>query len=450
MGGLPEGRLRAVRGGYRERFALVALSGLALGGCSDAIPTSGDPGLIPVDAETFVVELPWSEFGAGFRVDGGYGSARDLPNAVLSRVVESDGHAKGLVRWTQFPPAVPVLLPGSETAINDTIWTPVGGDLILRIDTARVIGGESFRIEMERVVESFDPASVNWIHAVDTLGDRRAWSIAGGGVRVPLGSVQWEPALGDSLFLPLDSATATALADRADATRSVIVSTPDDGAYLRLFDAFLRLRVRPSLRPDTTQFLQPLNREITFIHSGVADGSDDRISLGGAPAVRTSFRFELPPSVTASGAVCGGPPTCQVELTADRVVYAGVVLTSVAPLDPLLAPVDTISVDMRPVLAPDLLPRAPLGLPLQAAARRVPPSAFRDQVGRSVEIAVTRYFRDLVRGPEPGEDPLTSTVSIMVASEPSGLGVATFGGPASAFPPRLRLILTRSEGVSLP
>jgi hypothetical protein len=431
-------------------MALAALSGLFLAACSDTIPTSGDPGLIPVDAETFVVELPWSAFGADFRVDGGYGSARDLPNAILSRVEEGDGHSRGLIRWTRFPAAVPVVLPGNETPVNDTIWTPVGGDLILRVDTARVIGGESFQIDVDRVLEPFDPATAGWVQAVDTVGDRRAWSTPGGGQRVRLGSTQWEPALGDSIFIPLDSATAVLLSDPDQAHRAVAVSTPDDGAYLRLFDAFLRLRVRPSLQPDSTRFLQPVNKEITFIHSGVVGDSDDRIAVGGVPAVRTSFRFELPASVTASGSVCGGPPTCQVELTADRVVYAGLLLTSVVPADPLLAPVDTISVDLRPVLAPQLLPRAPLGLPLQAAARRVPPSAFRDEPGRTVEIAVTRYFRDLIRGPEPGEDALTSTVSIMVASEPSGLGVATFGGPASAVPPRLRLILTRSAGVTLP
>jgi hypothetical protein len=439
----------------RAAFPGAPLPGVALGlllaaGCSDIVPTSDDPDLIPIDAETFVVDLPFEDFATDYRVDGGYGAGWDLPNAPVARAEEGGGVSRALVRWGSLPTVLQVPPPGSGTSVADSTFVTVGGELRLFFDTVRVVGGEQMGVEASRVLEPFDPGSVSWTHAVDTLGAREPWSTAGGGEREPLGSALWSPANGDTVTIALDSATATALSQRDDANRAATVSVNDAGAFLLLFDAQLRIEVRPSVNPDTTVFIQPASRILTFIHSGEPDLSGDRVSVGGTPGVRTSFRFQLPDRVTASGSVCAGGGDCEIELTAERLVYAGILLQTVASPDALLAPVDTFNLDIRPVLAPQLLPRSPLGLPAQAVPRRVAPTAFRDAVGTTVEVSITRYLRDLIRGVEPGEEPLTPVVTLLAASEPSGLAVATFGGPASTTPPRLRLILTRSEGVTIP
>jgi hypothetical protein len=450
------------RGGL---LPVVALAGMGVAGCTDQIPTSSDPGLIPVDAETFVVELPFAEFATDFRVDGGYGSARNLPAAILAlggpadTIAEASGGlgsqdlsvSRALFQWGSLPATVNVPPAGGGTTVSDSVWTVVGGELILRIDSARFSGAEEFEVRASALPESFDPATASWTNAVDTLGNRRAWTVPGGGSLAPLGEVSWLPSLGDSVIISLDSAQALALADRSASTRGVALETTTQGAYLRVFDSQLRLRVRPSSRPDTTVFVSPGVPDFTTIQSASVETGPDRVLVGGAPAFRTSFRMNLPATVEASGPACGGPPTCQVELTPDRLVYAALVLQTRAAPAATLAPADTASVDLRPVLAPELLPRAPLGVPASVQPRRIPPTVFRFGSETRVEVGLTRYIRDLIREPDPEAAPIPNTLSLVSTSEPSGLGVATFAGPAAAQgAPRLRLILTRSDGVSLP
>jgi len=446
---------RFLKGESRSRWRLLvaawigAVGGMAAG-CSDGIPTASEPGLIPIDAETFVVELPFEAFASEFRVDGGYGSPVDLIAAALARSDQGGDESRPLIRWGPLPGSLAVPRADGSGSVSDTTWTVVGGELVLRVDSARFAGGDEFQVEAHRVAEPFDPWTASWTMAVDTLGDRRSWSAPGGGEREFLGSVAWVPSLGDSLVVALDSAMAARLGDRAAPNRGVLVRTTTDGAFLRLFDARLRLQVRPASRPDTVLILQPTAMETTFIHSGNPIVEAGQVAASGAPAFRSSFRLSLPEQVTATGAVCGAAATCLIDLTADRLVFAGLVLTTVPPSSSLYLPADTIPIELRPVLAPGLLPRAPLGVPVQAQPRRVPPSAFEGAAGNRVEIPMTRYLRDLIRGPGPGEEPVPSTLSLLAGTEPFGLGIATFAGPGTQGAPRLRLILTRSDGVSLP
>jgi hypothetical protein len=427
----------------------AALLLLLSSGCTDRIPTASDPSLIPVDAETFTVELPFEAFAGGLRVDGGYGSTRDLPSGILAR--GSDGsEARTLVRWGPFPVLAPVPPAGGGEILQDSLWTAVGGDLVLRIDSLRYEGGDEIRLRADRLLEPYDPTSARWGFAVDTLGNRVAWSTAGGGATQFLNEGVWLRAQGDSLVLPLDSAQAAAFTNRDELYRSLLLRSDQEGVYLRVFSAALRLRVRPSVRPDTTVLLQPIGTEISFIHSAEgASGADDLV-VGGVPAFRSAFQFRLPTSVTVSGSACGGLPTCSVELKAERLIYAGLVLTSTQPGASILVPQDTVRLDLRPVLAPTLLPRSPLGLPLSFLAKSVAPEAFAGAAGQRVEVPVTRFLRDLLTPPGEGQDPSPTWVSLMGGVEPSELGRATFAGPGTLNRPRLRLILTRSEGVTLP
>ncbi len=435
------------------RAPLAAMAMALVAGCSDEVPTATGPGIIPLDAATFQVDLPFEGFASGLRIDGGYGVPESLIQAFLVRGMEEGEVAYPLARWTGFSPVVSVLVEGETTARSDTTWTVVGGEVLLRVDSVRVVGNAPFTITAHRILESYDPRSAGWLNAVDTLGAVVPWTSPGGGAVTPLGSAEWFPDLGDSIRIPLDSATAVALAASATGgVPSVRFSVQEQGAYLRAFQAEIALLVRPSLDPDSIYRLPAFGAGMTFIHSGTLDPSaSSRLVAGGSPSFRSSFAFNLPESVQASGPICAPAQTCLVELTPDRILYAGLRLTPVASPSFLLTPADTVTLDLRPVLAPTLLPRAPLGISIQPQARRVPPSAFGPPgLSEVVELSVTRFVRDLLAD-RRSESPqgLTATVSLLTVSEPSGLGVATFAGPDTPQRPRLRLILTRSEGVSL-
>ncbi len=433
-------------------FVLAALAVGALAACTDGVPTTSDPRAIPVGAATVAVDLPFDQFASDLRVDGGYASAVDMPAAIVARTADGVSESVAVARWTGIPRAVTVPPVGDGVFITDSVWVAVGGELTLFVDSALVVGGESFTLGVERMIEDFDVRTASWTHAVDTLGERRAWSLPGGGAREPVGTTNWVPSLGDSIVIQLDSATASAMADPDDPTRSLLLRVEEEGAYLRVFGMGLRLEVRPSSRPDTTVFITPNSRNFSFIHSAPTEfGSGDALlPVGGAPSFRTSLRLNLPETVTASGPVCGGSPTCQVEVRPERVLFAAIVLTTAAPMDPLLVPADTIGIGLRPVLAPALLPRSPLGPSVQGQPRRLPPAAFAQAGSRDIEIPITLLVRALLQGPGPDEDPIPSTLSLVAATEPSGLGIATFMGPQSESPPRLRLILTLSDGVLTP
>jgi len=444
-----------MRGRRRPLLALLALSVVALvTACSDEIPTALGPGIIPVDATTFQVDLPFEAFASGARLDGGYGVPANLIQAFLAKSEDGQGSSHPLARWAGFSPIVSVTVGEETTPRSDSLWTVVGGELVLRVDSLRVGGTAPFTIEAHRVTEAYDPSSVSWTHAVDTLGGRISWSAAGGGGLISLGSVTWDPALGDSIRIPLDSAVAQSLSELGDAMfPAVRFSVREAGAYLRAFEAILSLQVRPSLDPDSVYRLPAFGAGMTFIHSGSLDPASSQVLVaGGAPAYRSSFRVDLPETVQVSGPVCAPALTCQFELTPERIVYAGLRLTPVQNPSAILQPADTMNLDLRPVLAPDLLPRAPLGVSIQPLPRRIAPSAFGPAgLAAPVEISLTRFVRDLLED-RRSESPqgLPRVVSLTTASEPSGLGVAAFAGPDTPQRPRLRLILTRSEGVSLP
>lgn len=430
-------------------FSLLAL----LTACSDEVPTASGPGVIPLDAATFQVDLPFEAFASGARIDGGYGVPASLIQAYMVRSAEGDEVAHPLARWTGFSPAVSVMIEGETSARSDTAWTVVGGELFLRVDSARVVGEAPFTIEAHRILEPFDAGSATWLNAVDTLGGVVPWSSPGGGALVSLGMAEWFPEQGDSVRIAIDSTLALQLSSADTGVPPAIrFSVGEAGAYLRAFDTDLALLVRPSLDPDSVYRLPAFGPGLTFIQSAQPELDPGAyLVAGGAPAFRSSFSIDLPEAVQASGPICAPALTCQFELTPDRILYAGLQLTPVENPSFLLNPADTMTLDLRPVLSPALLPRAPLGVPIQPQARRVPPSAFGPpELSTPVELAVTRYVRDLLQD-RRSETPqgLTTTVSLLVPIEPSGLGVATFAGPDTPQRPRLRLILTRSEGVSL-
>ena len=436
-------RLRTTGSGFLASLILLA-------GCTEEVPTSADPGLIPVEVETFEVLLPFESFGTGFRVDRGFGVVGDLPSVIVASEWKEELTVRPLFRFLGFPAAVGVIPSGGTDAQPDSSYVPVEGRLVLVFDTLRVAGSPPYELQLSAVSEAWDPSSATWTHAVDTLGDRRAWSAPGGGAATTLASAAWTPSEGDSLVLELDSLILREWRDDGSSGQGLLLLTPNEGSRLRLLSLSLQVDVRSEVNPDTLIRVLPASQEVTTLYTPTPEFREGVLPVGGAPSHRSSFRFQLPATVEASGPICRGAATCPVQLTADRLVYAGIQFTSIPTEPAALAPTDTITLDLRPVLAEDRLPRSPLGPPLRPQGLRVAPDWFIPGGNTSIEIAVTRYLRDVLRDEDLRGDPVSGVLSLLTLPEPAALGVATFAGPGAEGGPGLRIILTVSEGVRLP
>ncbi|TVP75729.1 MAG: hypothetical protein EA352_07485 [Gemmatimonadales bacterium] len=430
---------------------LLAAGGL-LAGCSDDTPTSSDPGLLPVEVETFEVLLPAGDFLRDLRNDGGYGSASDL-DAVEVRLDEGGFEVRPLLRFGALPGFVDVLPPDSETTQRDSTFTTVGGRLVLNLDTASVTGEGPFEIEVSSLSEPWHPRSASWAFAADTLGGQTEWSSPGGGEARVVGTASWPGpgAEADSLMVEVDTMAIREWTDPERAARGIRLRLLDEGQALRVTGASLRTDNVSEINPDTTILLQPQRQAGTMVYNPGPEAGPDVMLAGGAPAWRSSFRFELPDSVAvASETLCGEGQTCNIALTPDRVVFAGLNLTTMAAPTDGLAPAGEMLLDLRPVLAVDRLPRSPLGSPINPDGVRVPPSAFTADSTGTWEIAMSRYFRDLLRPEAEDLDVAPDNVSLIVVPEPRHLGVARFqADPSAEGAPFLRIILTTSPGVSV-
>lgn len=431
---------------------------MGLFGCSEQTPSATEPGLIPVVAETFEVRIPFESFSSNFRVDGGFGHPSQLETTIVAFDANSGDQSVALIEFDGFLRVISYMPPGGSVEVPDSIWTPIGGDLLLFLDSARVGGDEPYRLIAERITEPFEFRNASWNFAVDSLGGGVPWSIPGGGAVESMGEGAWRPSVADTIRIPIDSTQAARIVRAATGVLGVRVRTDTDGAQIRLRGVDLEIRVRPSLHPEITVPIRPFSDRQTFISSarpaalsgGTQGGAGpSNLLVGGAPAFRSSFSFQLPDSVAAPPALCAGVTPCSVPLTPGTVVYAGIELRSAEQATRLLAPADTTILEIRPVLAPELLPKSPMGPPIQVFGRRIPPDAFRGEAGVLYEVPVTRFVRDVLTGVDFRGNAVPFAVSLVAAPEPSGLGVLSFAGPGSAEAPTLRLILTRSPGVTL-
>jgi hypothetical protein len=428
---------------------MAALMGLlAVSGCTDGTPTSGNENLIPA-AESFELLIPYSEFVGDLQVFGGFASAEALENPPVAHQYRGELEARALVRLASLPAWVPVPPPGGGATQPDSAYTVTGGRIVLWMDTVRLGGVETVEVAAEPMEARWDPETANWTHAVDTLGDRTAWEEPGGGPTLPASVGSWAPFDGDSLFIELDSLTAARLADRESPVSGLRISSRTPGTYLELRSATFRADVRSEINPDTVLRLAASGQERTVIYTPQPGVSTSEIRIGGAPARRAYFTLDPPRTIEGDAAACAVVP-CPFDVTPDAVVYAGLVLRTTTTEPSAFQLLSSMGLDARPALAPDRVPRSPLGSPVQPAARTLQPAQFGDEAGARVEIPMTRYIRDLLREPESPDDVVPNTLVLFAASEPSGLPFATFRGPGGEGEPLLRIILTVSEGIRLP
>lgn len=435
-------RYRLLQGG-----AALLVAGAV--GCTDELPTSHDPGLVPGDPTTVEVRISFEDFARDLQVFAGFGRPSDLGPAILANQYGTlDAHV--LVRLEDYPESVTFEDEDEETVTDDDI-TPVEGTLELQFDTDDVRGEGPFEFSVGVLQERWDPRSAGWELAVDTVGEALAWSEPGGGAVETAAFGQWDPENGDTAEVPLDSATVAEWQDPDDPARGLRIRAETEGTRLTVQSATLTLGVRPSEAPDTIVDETVEEAFRTFIYQPLPEAAEDRLLVGGAPAWRSVFRIELPDRLEEPMEVCQ-QLDCPRDLTAGVVVFAALVLEG-RETQPGFQPADSIPMDVQEVLSPDRLPRSPIQPIGEARARPLRAELF-DGNGGSVEIPLTRYVRALLdyrdRGDElPGPAP-SNTVALLSSAEPFSLDFATFAGPGDPGAPHLQLLLTFTEGVQPP
>lgn len=412
--------------------------------CEETTPTSSDGQLIPLQPTTVEFVLPFEEFAEGVQVYGGYGSTSELFESVLARDFEGSLNARVLIRFFTYPWSASVR-DSTGTTRADSAFTFVGGRIVARFDTTEANRPDGpVQLSVGSLPIGFDATSVSWTAAVDTINDRTEWAEPGGGPVVTLGTQEWDPAESDSVVFELDSLMVSQLGDTLQAGPGVRLDLLTDGSKINLVSSDFRLYSRPNVNPDTTIVLNAPPVAQTFIYDPVPQPEDGGIRIGGAPSSRTVLTLDLPASLEGSEALCA-KITCPIEITAERLNGATLVLTT-ATSEAAFQPSDSIYLDARAVLAPELLPKSPLGSSLVGGLGvSIGPNAFGATPGQTIEIPVTTFIRALVDG--SGEK--VNDIALLTPIEPFSLGFGSFAGPGEVGAPQLRLILTVADTVEI-
>jgi len=450
----PRGRARSLPTSLSTAWMAALMVALVGVGCTDAVPTLDDGDSIPVDARTVEVIVPFSDFVESLDVFAGFGSRSDAPALHVALDYEGDFQARSLVRFGVLPRTVQVFPPGETQTVADSAYVPVGGRLVVTMDTIRFPPAEPVELEAGAILSEWDVVTAGWEAAVDTLGGVRMWDEPGGGPVRDLGRAMWNAQEADTVVFAVDSVTATAWATESNpALRAARISSATSGALMELRTARFVADVRSSVNPDTVVSISAGATGSTFIYSPEPGVSPTEIRIGGAPSRRAFLRFNLPIRFEPGSQVCQElGDLCPLDINPDRVIYAGLVLTGKGSEPAVFTPRDTIRMDARPALAEGRIPRSPLGSAIPAQPRPLLPDALRE--GRRVEVPITAYVESLLaqdlglRDEEAGEVP--RTVALLSPFEPTGFTFASFVGPGQEGEPFLRLILTLSEGELLP
>lgn len=442
------------------RLLPLLLAG-ALGACENETPTALDEDLVPVGPVTIEVRIPWSQFASNLRVLGGFGGADQVGLGFLANAYQSTLHARTLFHLGAFPIEASVR-DSTGTTRTDTNLTFVGGTLMVRFDTEASTNAGPVRITAGRTLSEWDVRSADWINAVDTLGQTTRWPEAGGGPVAPLGSTVWERSVADSVVIALDSAGVAALADTAS-DRGVRLALDSPGERLQIKRISMQLSARPSVRRDTLLSLTVNPNDLTFIYTPDPAPPTGGLRVGGTPSWRSVFTVALPATVPGSTQACA-QVACPIALTAEGITHAGLVLTTRAT-EAAFRPTDSLSIEARAVLAPEALPKSPLGAPLflseigRTIGASLPVAGFQPGTPRTVELAITPFVDNLASGTNPDGKPASTTLALLslhcpseISScfEPRSLTYASFAGPGEPGEPYLRLLLTVSRRLELP
>jgi hypothetical protein len=426
----------------------LGLATLGVAACVEEMPTTVDEGLLPTEPVTIEVELPWSDFGSNLEVFGGYGAPRQIGSGIIANGFGTVT-ARTLARFVPYPIEVVVQDSLGTTRVDQEI-TFVGGRVNVRFDTLASTNGRTpVTVSVSSVQNEWDPASVNWINGVDSLGDQQPWPQPGAEPVRLLSTADWDPLMGDSVLIDLDSAAVADMADSSDPTRGVRIDLVTAGERLEINNVQLWLEILPTANPDTIVVDTLPLQDLTFVYDPAPLPPVGAARIGGVPAWRTVLDVDLPLQFTGPPELCAAVG-CPLVIEPEQVSYAALVLQS-AEVDPGFAPTGSLSLDVRTVFSRSSLPKSPLGPSLIGGFDvLVDPDIFGPAQTAPVELPITAFIRELLSESEPGALPVSNTLAMLATFEPVSFPYMSFFGPGVPEEPVLRLILTIGPAVQLP
>ena len=428
----------------------------AASGCAEKIATAPDLGFLQIEARTVEVLVPYEDFVDEVQVIGGYGSADDLPFAVLAR--DFGGlNARPLLHLEDFPTEARV--PGTDgVTVTDTDLSFVGGWVLIQFDTLIGSALVPSGIEVFDVREDWHVPTVTWDLAVDSAGDQRPWTQPGGGSISLVGAGVFDAFVGrledddadlvDTVSIAIDSATVAALGDPASGVKGLLLSVVEPGAFLHVLNVGLMLTTVPSTRPDTILQLPVLMDDLVFIVDPVPTAPVGWLRVGGAPSWRTIIKMSIPRSVDGTAELCG-TPGCRVDLTEVDMNLAELVLTT-RQTESAFQPQGPITIDVRRVLNPELLPKSPLSESLVPVVENLQPQLFSTKPGTPVLLALTELVKEILADAAETGTVAPISVALFTVIEPLNIGFASFEGFGGVGAPALRLFYTIANDVGLP
>ncbi len=443
----PDSRTRAAARSTPARVAVTLfVAGLVgvFAACEEQSPTSIDPDGVPLEVRTVEIEIPWSEFGGRFESFGGFGSPSLIGAPVVARSLGGLVDARSLVQFDTLPTGVAVR-DSAGVLVTDTLITFRSGQLIVVADTVGVDSLTEWTFAAGVLEQTWDPRTATWEASVDSVGEQAAWDEPGAGPVRPLGeatAVVGESE--DSLRFDLDLQTIAEWADSTDSPRSARVDLVAGAERVRIRNVSLRLEIGSSVAPDTTVFRTVRSLRETFVYTPEPDAPDAVARAGGAPSWRTVLGLDIPDQVNGPAELCE-LAGCPFTLTSGSLSRASLVLRSRASSPAAFQPVDSVVLDVRPVLAPDALPKSPLGNSIVGQAS-LGPDAFGESPGEPFEIPITDFVRAILDA-EEGENP-PADLALLSLVEPLDLAFVEFDGPGDAGAPVLRLLVTVSDSVT--
>jgi hypothetical protein len=248
--------------------------------------------------------------------------------------------------------------------------------------------------------------------------------------------------------MSVDSASVRAWTDTAAVERGfrIDLDTPDQRVQVNR--VLLRYDAVPTVDPDTTLAREVDPVALTFIYTPQPGPPARGLRVGGIPAWRSVIHIKVPETITGPPHVCAALG-CPFPLTAERVNHASLVLET-RPSDPLaFQPWDSVRVDVRPVLAPERLPKSPLGNSVAGVQGRALGAPLFN-APRAVSIPITSFVRTQLLEDSPDDLPAPRALALLSFLEPATVYFASFAGPDEPGAPVLRLILTNAPPVELP
>ncbi len=437
----------------RSAVAAIAVAVVA-SACQEQLPTSARDTLIPAGIVVEVV-LPFDEFGSDLRVYGGFGRTSERGGGFVAHEfgagTDPDAPARpGLQATTLIGfggyPASASVRDTAGTTRTDSSLTFLSGRIYAAFDTVGSVAPGPVGLVVHEIADPWDRTTATWEFAVDTAGDPTPWSAPGGGSPQEIGRATWDRAQGDSVFVSVDSALVHAWADTARDFHGIRLEASTPGTRLELRGLGLRLQTRPSLNPDTLLDLAVSARSSTFIYDPPAPPpAPGEARVGGVPAWRTVLNVAEPADLNGPPSLCAAVP-CPVRIEDRHVSYAGLQLFSRVPAA-AYAPSDTLAIEVRTVLAPAFLPKSPLGPSITGlTGERLAPEWFAPPAGEVVEIPVTGLVRGLLNEETSDGARASRAIALLSVLEPLSLEYVSFESEDPARRPRLRLILSFSEG----